>query len=155
MLHHQRAAYGHNYTYFYFNLYLCSRSTQQSTYNQTSPSTIRSVNNQQSFIQSPSSNQKQYSQSQASGGNFSQVSAANQSQAKSQYNNQSGVGDNLVNVSRSGSGNSTYNNSSAGNTINQYHIFILLQTSVADPDPHFFESKDPDPQKNAYPDPGV
>ena len=128
MLRHQCAALGHNYTYFYFNLFLCSRSTQQSTYNQTSPSTIRSVNNQQSFIQSPSSNQKQYSQSQASGGNFSQVSAANQSQAKSQYNNQSGVGDNLVNVSRSGSGNSTYN-SSAGNTKNQYHIFILLETN--------------------------
>jgi len=94
-----------------------SRSTQQSTYNQTSPSTVRSANNQQKFIQSPSSNQKQYSQSQASSGNFSHVSAVNQSQAKIQYSNQSGVGDNLMNVSRSGSGNSTYN-SSAGN-VNQ------------------------------------
>ena len=103
-------------------LTFCTRSTQQSTYNQTSPSTVRSANNQQKFIQSPSSNQKQYSQSQASSGNFSHVSAVNQSQAKSQYNNQSGVGDNLMNVSRSGSGNSTYN-SSAGNHEN--HCFIV------------------------------
>ena len=32
---------------------------------------------------------------------------------------------------------------------------ITKYCSVADPDPHFFESKYPDPQKNADPDPGV